>query len=125
MFERVTRALVALSALYYSVVGVLLFAMPRFFYLHVGTIGAYNPHYERDAASFIFPLGIALFFATAHPVRYRPVLAIAAAASALHTVSHLLSETPFGEIAFFTAVTAVLGLAPLLGSPAAQGAERA
>jgi hypothetical protein len=124
VFERVIRALVAICAAYYTIVGAMLFATPEFFSQHTGAIGPYNPHYERDAASFILPLGIALFFAAANPARYRAILVVAAAASVLHAASHAISGATIGELLVFAAVAVVLAL-PLLGRSVREGAQRA
>lgn len=74
---------------FYSVVGVLLFCAPSFFFQHVAPIGVYNEHYAMDAGSFILPLGVCLIWAASSSRRARPVLVIAALSSVLHLVSHL------------------------------------
>ena len=54
---RALRTVIAGCAVYYTLVGALLYSAPAFFFARVGHIGAYNAHYERDAGSFIFPYG--------------------------------------------------------------------
>src|SRR5215469_18934220 len=84
-----------------AVVGVLTWLTPAFFFAHVGPIGAYNPHYERDLGSFVLPLGIALIIASRSLKQHRMLLIVATVASALHLVGHALEgvHTPVEALA--------------------------
>lgn len=103
---------VGLCGVYYTLVGVLLYSVPGYFFDRVGHIGAFNPHYERDAGSFILPIGLALFFAARDPYRYWAIAAVAGLASALHLGSHIMIGAPSqtASLIFLAAVTAVLFL---------------
>lgn len=99
---------------YYTVIGVMLFAMPRFFYEHAGHIGAFNEHYSRDVGSFTLPLGLALFWLARRPFKHRLFASYAVVASAFHAVSHFMdgvnSQRSAYALAFFIGVTAMLCL---------------
>lgn len=99
-------------AAYYTIIGIMLFVVPQFFFTHFGHIGAYNPHYARDAGSFAFALGLILFFISRDPVRYSMIAVFIAIASALHVLSHVLegihSTGDALRILFLAAVTAFL-----------------
>jgi hypothetical protein len=108
----VMRVAILFCAVYYTVVGALLFFAPGFFYQHIGHIGLFNPHYERDAGSFILPIGIGLFFAVRDPLASWRMTTLAAVASTLHAISHTLervhSTAEAIELAFFWIVAIVL-----------------
>jgi hypothetical protein len=115
---RALRTVIAGCAVYYTLVGALLYSAPAFFFARVGHIGAYNAHYERDAGSFIFPYGLLLFFVARDPAKYSAIAAIAGLASALHAGSHFMNgaATPVEviELVFFVAIAIVLFL-PMIG----------
>ncbi|HEY2476963.1 MAG TPA: hypothetical protein VGI19_19440 [Candidatus Cybelea sp.] len=111
--NRVITVTLVLAGIYYAAVGILLWAVPGFFYAHVGRIGAYNAHYERDLGSFVLPLGIALIAAAPAPAKHRLLLAAAGVASLLHAFSHLAegvrSAADALTLLFFFIVAAALG----------------
>jgi hypothetical protein len=114
------RAAILLPAAYYCAAGALLFAVPRFFYTHIATIGDFNAHYARDIGSFLLPLGGFLVVAAWRPSRSRPLLTFAAVASGLHAVSHLIegvgSWKALVALAFFVLVTVLLSWSALTAS---------
>ena len=107
---------------YYSSVGTLLFFAPRFFFMRVAPIGAYNKHYMVDLGSFLLPVGLFLLLAVRYTKWSTPVMRLAALGSTLHLVSHLrdglhTSGAMVGN-AFFLAVALVL-IASLITGKAA------
>ncbi|HEY1655867.1 MAG TPA: hypothetical protein VGF86_12220 [Candidatus Tumulicola sp.] len=108
----VAVTITASAGAYYAIVGALLWEFPAFFYAHVGHIGAYNAHYERDLGSFLLPIGVGLFYVSPAPEKHRTVMAIVAVASVLHALSHLVEGVHSGlegfELAFFSAVALAL-----------------
>jgi hypothetical protein len=63
---------------------------PGSFFDALGGFGLRNDHYVRDVSTWYLALGAALVAAAARPTWRVPVLALAAAQSALHTINHLL-----------------------------------
>jgi hypothetical protein len=112
MSRRVAVAITASAGAYYAIVGALLWVFPAFFYAHVGHIGAYNAHYERDLGSFLLPIGVGLLYVSPAPEKRRAFVAIVAVASVLHALSHLVEGVHSGteglELAFFFAVALAL-----------------
>jgi hypothetical protein len=85
---RVGQALIALVGLFDTAAGAALLVAPEWFYQTLGTFPPFNRHYAGDAGAFLLPIGIGLLFAAREPVRYRPILALALAASWLHALNH-------------------------------------
>ncbi len=79
-----------IAGFYYAGFGAILFFWPHGFWSRIAPIGPYNEHYARDIGSFLLPLGVALLLAASDPVRYRGVIALAAAGSLFHATSHFL-----------------------------------
>ncbi|HZR28892.1 MAG TPA: hypothetical protein VFA71_08930 [Terriglobales bacterium] len=78
-----------LCGTYYVVAGGLLFFVPRVFFERLFPVGSFNQHYMIDLGSFLLPLGVALILAACRSGQCTGVITIAAAASALHLISHL------------------------------------
>jgi hypothetical protein len=101
-----------LTGLYYTTFGALLFFSPHTFWSRIATIGQFNEHYARDVGSFLLPLGVLLLAAISDPAQFRLILVFAAAASALHAVSHLAdgirSTRDFVSTACLAAVAVLL-----------------
>jgi hypothetical protein len=112
MTKRLIAAGIFFCAAYYTIVGALLYLAPSYFFQNIGPIGAFNPHYERDAGSFILPLGLALFFAVRDPYAFWPITTLAGVASLLHFGSHAIdgvrSFSQAATLAFFFAVAVIL-----------------
>jgi hypothetical protein len=72
------------------VLGLLLWLAPGFFYDEIGPFGARNDHYMGDVASFYVALGAAVLVAVRRESWRVPVLAIALAQYALHSLNHLI-----------------------------------
>lgn len=68
--------------------GLSLLFTPAWFFTNIGTFGAMNRHYMGDLGAFLLPLGIALLPAARNPAGHRPLLALAAAGSLLHSLNH-------------------------------------
>lgn len=104
---------------YYSLVGALLFFAPAFFFHKIAPIGPYNHHYAVDLGSFLLPLGLFLLWVVRYVKWSKPVIGLAAFASALHLLSHLrdglhspgavLADTFFLVVALLLIIPLVLG----------------
>ena len=77
------------AGLIYLLTALMLFFVPHWFYMNIGNFPPFNRHYMGDLAGFILPLAIGLVIAARDPIRHRMVVAIAAAASMIHTFNHL------------------------------------
>lgn len=102
---------------YYTLAGMLLFFVPRFFFTKLAPFAPYNEHYMVDLGSFLLPVGLFLLLAVRYPRWSTPIMGLAALGSSLHLVSHLrdglhTSGAVLGD-AFFLAV-ALLLIAPLI-----------
>ena len=87
--ELVTAGVAVLAA--YSILLALFMAIaPHSFYSAVGPFGARNDHYIRDTATFSAAIGIGLAAAVRRATWRVPMLTVAAAQFALHSVNHLV-----------------------------------
>jgi hypothetical protein len=69
--------------------GVWLIAAPHSFFTTLGAFGPYNPHYERDVATFYLAFAVGAWLAADRRAWRVPVLALLAIQYAAHTVNHL------------------------------------
>ena len=84
------RALLVAFAAVQLVLGVLLWVAPGFFHDEIGPYGPRNDHYMGDLATWYLALG-GVTLASLSRVSWRlPVLVLAFAQYALHSVNHLL-----------------------------------
>jgi hypothetical protein len=88
---------------------------PHGFYTAIGPFGAYNGHYIRDVSTFYGAIGLGLSVAIRRVSWRVPMLALATAQYALHSVNHLLdiarADPPWaGYFDFFS----LLGASALL-----------
>jgi hypothetical protein len=84
------RALLVIFAVVQIVLGLLLWLAPGFFYDEIGPYGARNDHYMGDLATWYLALG-GVALASVSRVSWRvPVLVLAFAQYALHSLNHLL-----------------------------------
>lgn len=117
--NRAAKIACLMGGIYYSVVGVLLFFAPSFFFHKVAPIGSYNEHYSIDLGSFLLPLGLFLLLAARHTKWSQPVIGLAALASLLHLVSHLRdgfhSARAILADAFFLLIVLVLATPLVIG----------
>jgi hypothetical protein len=72
------------------VLGVLLWLAPGFFFDQIGPYGVRNDHYMADLATWYLALGAALLIAVRRPSWRVPVIAVALAQYALHSLNHLI-----------------------------------
>jgi hypothetical protein len=72
------------------VLGVLLWLAPGFFFDQIGPYGVRNDHYMADLATWYLALGGALLVAVRRPAWRVPVIAVAFAQYALHSLNHLV-----------------------------------
>jgi UPF0716 family protein affecting phage T7 exclusion len=72
------------------VLGALLWLAPGFFHDQIGPYGPRNDHYMGDLATWYLALGAATLIAVRRRSWRVPVLAIAFAQYALHSVNHLI-----------------------------------
>jgi hypothetical protein len=103
------QIIVGASGVLFIVVALLLLFAPRWFFENIGLFPPYNRHYEGDLGAFLLPLGIGLLFAARNPAKYRAVIAIAAAGSALHVLNHIFD----GVTQSFTLLHWLTDTAPL------------
>jgi hypothetical protein len=68
--------------------GVWMFAAPHSFFLTIGAFDSYNPHYERDTATFYIAFALGSWVASTRPAWRLPILAITTLQYALHTINH-------------------------------------
>lgn len=87
MFVKIVCASVGIG---YVLIGAMQLFLRRTFFTVIGPIAPYNPHYIGDLGSFVFPIGIGLLLAARNPAQHRLLLGVAAAASTLHALNHLL-----------------------------------
>ena len=83
------RALLVVFAAVQLVLGVLLWVAPGFFFDQIGPYGVRNDHYMGDLATWYLALGAALLVAVRRSSWRVPVIAIALAQYALHSLNHL------------------------------------
>src|SRR3954447_22106331 len=84
------KALLALFAAAQLVLGALLWLAPGFFFDEIGPYGVRNDHYMGDLATWYLALGAAALVAVRRANWRLPVLALAFAQYALHSVNHLI-----------------------------------
>jgi uncharacterized membrane protein len=84
------KALLALFAAAQLVLGALLWLAPGFFFDEIGPYGVRNDHYMGDLATWYLALGAAALVAVRRASWRLPVLALAFAQYALHSVNHLI-----------------------------------
>jgi hypothetical protein len=88
--ERVLRAFFLGLAVIHFGLGVWMFAAPHSFFLTIGAFDSYNPHYERDTATFYFAFALGSWIAASRPAWRLPILAITTLQYALHTLNHAI-----------------------------------
>jgi hypothetical protein len=84
------KALLVLFAAGQLVLGLLLWLTPGFFFDEIGPYGTRNDHYMGDLATWYLALGAATLVSVRHAGWRIPVLALAFAQYALHSVNHLI-----------------------------------
>jgi UPF0716 family protein affecting phage T7 exclusion len=84
------RALLIVFASGQLVLGALLWLTPGFFYDEIGPYGVRNDHYMGDLATWHLALGAAALVAVRRTAWRVPVLALAFAQYALHSLNHLI-----------------------------------
>jgi len=84
------KPLLVVFAVAQVVLGLLLWLAPGFFFDEIGPYGVRNDHYMGDLASWYLALGGAALVAVRHASWRVPVLALAFAQYALHSVNHLI-----------------------------------
>jgi hypothetical protein len=84
------RTLLIVFAAAQLVLGALLWLTPGFFYDEIGPYGVRNDHYMGDLATWHLALGAAALVAVRRTGWRVPVLALAFAQYALHSLNHLI-----------------------------------
>jgi hypothetical protein len=84
------KALLLLFAAAQLVLGLLLWLTPGFFFDEIGPYGSRNDHYMGDLATWYLALGAAALVSVRRASWRLPVLALAFAQYALHSVNHLI-----------------------------------
>jgi hypothetical protein len=88
MSERNLRIVFLGVAVVHLALGVWLFFFPHSFYTTIGAFDAYNPHYERDTATFYFAFAAGAAVAARRPSWRVPVLAMTMIQYLTHTINH-------------------------------------
>jgi hypothetical protein len=88
--ERLVRGFFLGLAAIHLGLGIWMFASPHSFFLTVGAFDSYNPHYERDAATFYLAFAVGSWIAASRPAWRLPILAITTLQYALHTINHAI-----------------------------------
>jgi hypothetical protein len=94
---RFVRAVAALGAVFWLVVGFWAFFAPRSFVEEVGTFPPYNEHFVHDAGAFALGLGVVLVLALLEFPSLSVALTGSALAAGLHEVAHFLDEDLGGK----------------------------
>jgi hypothetical protein len=84
------RVLLAIFGVAQLVLGLLLWLTPGFFFDEIGPYGVRNDHYLGDLATWYLALGAVTLVAVRRASWRLPVLALAFAQYALHSVNHLI-----------------------------------
>ena len=84
------QILLAVFAVGQLVIGLLLWLTPGFFFEEIGPYGVRNDHYMGDLATWYLALGGVALVAVRHASWRLPVLVLAFAQYALHSVNHLI-----------------------------------
>ena len=88
--RRLVKALLVVFAVIQIILGLLLWLAPGWFYEEVGPYGVRNDHYMGDMATWYLALG-GVALASVKRVSWRvPVLVLAFAQYALHSLNHLI-----------------------------------
>ena len=85
----IVAGLIAFAAVHFAL-AIFMAVAPHEFYTAIGPFGARNDHYIRDTATFSAAIGIGLAVAVRRPAWRVPMLTVAAAQFALHSVNHLV-----------------------------------
>ena len=86
------RTAIVANALVLIWAGASLIIVPDWFYNNVGYYPPFNHHYMGDGGAFQLALGLGLLLTVRRPSRYRLLIAVAAGASALHTLNHIYDD---------------------------------
>ncbi len=84
---RLRLAFGALAALQLAI-GVWMIVSPRSFFDTIGAFQAYNPHYERDTATFYLAFAFGAAVAVSRPAWRIPVLAMITLQYLAHSLNH-------------------------------------
>jgi hypothetical protein len=91
------RATLISAGLLHTLTGVLMLAVPDWFYENVGTFPPYNRHYTGDLGAFLLPLGLGLFWAAREPERHRLFIGMAVLANLIHVINHIYEDIQADE----------------------------
>lgn len=86
--SRIRAAFAALAAVEIAL-AIWMIVSPHSFYTSIGAFEAYNPHYERDAATFQLAFGFGAAVAVVRPAWRIPVLAVITFQFAAHAINHI------------------------------------
>lgn len=86
--ERTVRLVFVVIAVAHLALAVWLFFFPHSFYTTIGAFSAYNPHYERDTATFYFAFAVGAAVAVQRSSWRVPVLAMTTIQYLIHTINH-------------------------------------
>ena len=111
--ERALQIAFAALALVHLALGAWMVVSPHSFFLTLGAFQRYNPHYERDAATFELAFAFGAWIAVRRPGWRIPVLAVITVQYALHSLNHAFDVNRANNAWAGPVDVASLGLATL------------
>jgi hypothetical protein len=88
--ERALRVAFGALAVMHLALGMWMAISPHSFFTTIGAFEAYNPHYERDTATYVLALAFGAAMAVSRPAWRLPVLGMITLQYALHSLNHAL-----------------------------------
>lgn len=106
-----TWSVVVSLGAYHTVIGILMFALPEWFFDNPGNISPfppYNRHYISDFGAYQLPLGIALLLASRRPFQHRLLIGVAVIGNLLHSLNHVYDDLSSGLLLSLTIIGLLL-----------------
>jgi hypothetical protein len=90
VLDRAARPLLIVLGVTQVAQGLFMVIAPHSFYDLIANFGAYNAHDFRDNATAVTALGVMLLVAAGRPAWRAPICGVAALATALHALNHIV-----------------------------------
>ncbi len=87
--ERALQAILAFTAVFHIVLGVMALVAPDTFFDQIGHYGVENSHYVGDVGAFYLAAGVALAISVVRPAWRAPLLWLGALWYGFHAINHL------------------------------------